>query len=92
MSSSINQHSASLINHKASVYRTNANFVYSDKFTGPLFDLLDAQPGQRIVDLGCGSGELTAKLGRAVGNAGLVLGIDSSEDMVRRLLLRPELC
>lgn len=82
MSSSTTSHSASLTNHKASVYRKNANFVYSDKFTDPLFDLLDAKPGQRIVDLGCGSGELTVKLGELVGSEGLVVGIDSSPDMV----------
>ncbi|KAJ9104179.1 hypothetical protein QFC20_004616 [Naganishia adeliensis] len=82
MSSSTTSHSASLTNHKASVYRKNANFVYSDKFTDPLFDLLDAKPGQRIVDLGCGSGELTVKLGELVGSEGLVVGIDSSPDML----------
>lgn len=82
MSSTTNKHEASLSNHKASVYRENANFVYSDKFTDPLMGLLDAQPGQRIVDLGCGSGELTGKLAKAVGDDGFVLGIDSSQDMV----------
>lgn len=80
--SSTNPQAASLTNHKASVYRENANFVYSDKFTDPLLALLDPKAGQRIVDLGCGSGELTGKLGKAVGENGFVLGIDSSEDMV----------
>jgi trans-aconitate methyltransferase len=43
---------ASLSNHDAGVYRTNANFVYSDEYTAPLFKLLDARPGEKIVDLG----------------------------------------
>lgn len=73
---------ASLTNHNASVYRKNANFVYSEEFTNPLLELLDPQQGERIVDLGCGSGELTAKLGNLVTSFGLVLGIDSSPDMV----------
>jgi hypothetical protein len=77
-----NPHAASLTNHKASVYRENANFVYSSKFTDPLMQLLDAKPGQRIVDLGCGSGELTGKLAKDVGDGGMVLGVDSSDDMV----------
>lgn len=87
--SSSNSHPASLTNHKASVYRENANFVYSEQFTNPLLDLLEATPGQRIVDLGCGSGELTAKLGQLVGAEGLVMGIDSSPDMVRSAIFWP---
>jgi ubiquinone/menaquinone biosynthesis C-methylase UbiE len=61
------------------------------KFTDPLLSLLDPKPGQKIVDLGCGSGELTGKLVKAVGNDGFVLGIDSSEDMVCLLSHKPNL-
>ncbi|KAJ9107570.1 hypothetical protein QFC21_001029 [Naganishia friedmannii] len=75
---------ASLTNHKASVYRKNANFVYSEEFTNPLLELLNPQEGERIVDLGCGSGELTAKLVSLVRPSGLVLGIDSSPDMLEK--------
>lgn len=77
-------HQASLTNHQAAVYNKNASFVYSDKFTDPLFELLDVQLGNRILDLGCGSGELTARLGTLVGPEGYVLGADSSTDMLNK--------
>lgn len=38
----------------ADVYRRNASFVYSDGYTAPVLRLLDPQPGDRILDLGCG--------------------------------------
>lgn len=52
----------------------------------PFFDLLDFVapiPGGRAVDLGCGTGELTAELHRRTG-AATTLGIDSSEAMLAR--------
>ncbi|KAJ9123185.1 hypothetical protein QFC22_001378 [Naganishia vaughanmartiniae] len=51
------------------IYRENANFVYSEEFTDPLLEMLDPERAERIVDLGCGSGELTAKLGRRLEKA-----------------------
>jgi protein-L-isoaspartate(D-aspartate) O-methyltransferase len=38
--------------------------------------LLDVQPGQRVLDVGCGSGWTTALLGRLVGPDGWVLGLE----------------
>ena len=38
----------------AEVYRANAAFVYSSAYTAGVRDLLDAQPGDKVVDLGCG--------------------------------------
>jgi len=52
----------------------------------PFFDLLDLVtpiPGGRAVDLGCGTGELTAELHRRTG-ATETLGIDSSEAMLAK--------
>ena len=43
---------------------------------------LAPQPGERIVDFGCGSGELTLELKMAVGSDGRVVGVDSSSSMV----------
>lgn len=43
-----------------------------------------AQPGERVLDIGCGSGESTLDLARAVGPGGSVLGVDISEPLVAR--------
>jgi len=61
----------------SSRYAENARFV-SD-LGQPVLDLLDAQTGERILDLGCGDGVLTEKI-IAVGAR--VVAADSSEDMV----------
>lgn len=45
------------------------------------FDALQPNPGETILDIGCGTGLLTAELARAVGKDGRVIGIDPSEDM-----------
>jgi trans-aconitate 2-methyltransferase len=59
---------------------------FSDERTAPFFDLLDLiEPcrGGRVVDLGCGTGELTRALHERTG-ASTTLGIDSSEAMLAR--------
>ena len=66
----------------AKEYNKTASFVYSDKFTKPVLDLLQPAKGQRILDLGCGSGELTRALMDVAGPDGYVLGLDSSQSMV----------
>ena len=48
-----------------------------------LLDLVRPVPGGRAVDLGCGSGELTAELHRRL-QAGHTLGLDSSPAMLQR--------
>ncbi len=72
----------SLTNHTPDNYNKHADFVYSAKNTAPIFELLEAKPGERIIDLGCGTGELTEIIREAVGDAGEVWGVDSSESMV----------
>ena len=72
---------ASLTNHKADTYATNASFVYSAAYTSAVLNLLAPKPGERIADLGCGTGQLTFQIKEAVGE-GVVYGVDSSEDMV----------
>ena len=70
----------------AAQYNTHASFVYSQAFTSPVLDLLDARPGERILDLGCGSGELGIIIEKSVGTdgelKGVVVGVDQSVKMV----------
>jgi trans-aconitate methyltransferase len=58
-------------------YATNAGFV--PVLGQPVLDLLQPQPGETILDLGCGDGVLTEKLA-ALGAR--VIGVDSSVNMV----------
>lgn len=51
-------------------------------------ELLRVQPGERVLDLGCGSGRALVALARAVGSAGRVVGIDLSPGMIRRATAR----
>lgn len=59
------------------VYLRDAGFVPT--LGAPLIDVLAPQTGERILDLGCGDGTLTARL-HAAGCS--VLGIDSSPDQI----------
>ncbi len=46
---------------------------------GAALDLLDPQPGERILDIGCGEGTLTRKI---IERGATVLGIDASAEMI----------
>ncbi|RNL79265.1 class I SAM-dependent methyltransferase [Nocardioides marmorisolisilvae] len=56
------------------------------EFFGPvgakLVELLDAQPGERCLDVGCGRGAVTLPLAAAVGAGGSVHGVDVSPGML----------
>ncbi|HKE99257.1 MAG TPA: methyltransferase domain-containing protein [Actinomycetes bacterium] len=59
---------------------------FADERSAPFWDLLGlvrTVPGGRVVDLGCGSGELTAQLHRVLG-AAETLGLDSSPAMLAK--------
>src|SRR5690606_17317062 len=58
-------------------YQQHARFV--PDLGAPVVDLLDPQPGERILDLGCGDGALTQRL---VDAGCEVVGVDSSLEMV----------
>jgi trans-aconitate methyltransferase len=58
-------------------YASNARFVAD--LAGPVVELLAPEVGERILDLGCGDGALTAKL---VATGAEVLGVDASDDLV----------
>ena len=62
-------------------YDKNARFV-SD-LGMPVVELLNAKPGERILDLGCGDGVLTKRLQ----DGGCeVVGIDSSPELIQAAL------
>ncbi|XGA79525.1 class I SAM-dependent methyltransferase [Halomonas sp. CH40] len=61
----------------ANQYAENASFV--SELGGKVMQLLAPQPGQRILDLGCGDGALTERIAQAGAS---VLGVDASADMV----------
>jgi trans-aconitate methyltransferase len=65
-------------NWDSSLYDDRHSFVW--KKAGGLIDLLDPQPGERILDLGCGTGHLTTQIAARTGNG--VIGLDSSLSMI----------
>jgi trans-aconitate methyltransferase len=62
---------------KADRYAENAPFV--PLLGMPVLELLNPQPGERILDIGCGDGVLSQKIREA---GATVVGVDGSPDMV----------
>jgi len=58
----------------------DASFGFVTAYGAPLLDTLAATPGERVLDLGCGTGHQAAAL--AAGGAEVV-GLDADEDMLR---------
>ena len=58
-------------------YRRNAAYVPA--LASAVLSLLDARPGERVLDIGCGDGALTSKIAEA---GATVIGIDTSEAML----------
>jgi SAM-dependent methyltransferase len=58
-------------------YRENAAFVHG--LAGGVLEWLAAQPGERLLDIGCGDGQLTRRI---VDAGASVVGVDSSPEMV----------
>jgi trans-aconitate methyltransferase len=63
----------------AGLYDDKHSFVW--KLAAGVLELLDARPGERILDLGCGTGHLTAKIVETGAHA---MGIDRSPEMIRQ--------
>lgn len=61
----------------ADLYTQKHAFVF--QYGADLLNRLDPQPGERILDLGCGTGELTQKIADA---GAAVIGADASAEMV----------
>ncbi|MFC4561726.1 class I SAM-dependent methyltransferase [Nocardiopsis mangrovi] len=67
----------------AELYDARHGFVAS--LGAGLLDLLDARPGERVLDAGCGTGDLADRV--AASGAGVV-GVDASPDMIDRARAR----
>ena len=61
----------------AKLYDAKHDFVW--KYGSDLVSLLDPRPGERILDLGCGTGHLAARIAES---GAKVTGVDQSADMV----------
>ncbi len=59
-------------------YAENGRFVAD--LVGDIFRLLDPQPGERVLDLGCGDGVLSLRIQEA---GALVIGVDSSPELLK---------
>ena len=59
------------------LYKNNHSFVYD--YGKDLLALLDPKDGEVILDLGCGTGELTYEISK---KTPFVTGIDASEKML----------
>jgi len=62
----------------AGLYDKKHSFVW--KMAADLLELLEAKSGERILDVGCGTGHLTAKIAT---NGALVTGVDRSTEMIQ---------
>ncbi len=63
----------------ARLYEQNHAFVW--QYGENLLNLLDAQPGEAILDLGCGTGQLTHQI---AATGATVIGIDRSAEMIQQ--------
>lgn len=63
----------------AALYDEKHSFVW--KLAAGLLELLDAKPGERILDIGCGTGHLSAQI---AATGALVTGIDRSPEMIEQ--------
>ena len=61
----------------SALYDDRHSFVW--KRAGDLIDLLDPQPGEHILDLGCGTGHLTSQIAERGAD---VIGLDASASMI----------
>ncbi|MEX5444145.1 23S rRNA (uracil(1939)-C(5))-methyltransferase RlmD [Acinetobacter schindleri] len=63
---------------------TQVNSTVNPQMIRLACDLLQLQPGERVLDLFCGLGNFSLPLARCVGASGSVVGVEGSEEMVQR--------
>lgn len=56
----------------------------SRRFRQRIADVIPIQPGDAVLDVGCGTGDLAFVLAERVGASGSVFGIDASPEMIAR--------
>lgn len=70
-------------NQWAAAGRGDAMEDHHSDITDQTLDVMDLQPGDRVLDLGCGTGWASRRMARVV-TAGEVVGIDVADEMLRR--------
>lgn len=62
----------------------------TDQFRRICFEGTGLQPGQTVLDLGCGTGLNQPLLAEAIGDQGKIIGIDASPEMLKQAEARAE--
>ena len=75
----MNKTSTSNYDWNSSLYQKKHAFVW--QYGENLLQILNPQPNERILDLGCGTGQLTAKIAESGAE---VIGIDSAPEMIEK--------
>jgi SAM-dependent methyltransferase len=78
------EHQRDFWERRAAAWERRADEIgaFSDTYGVAAMDALAPQPGERVLDLGCGPGSTTIELGRRVGAEGAVVGVDISSAMI----------
>jgi len=80
-------HTMGIVLHWAAIYDLLAWLMLFGRervFREKMVDLACIQPGESVLDVGCGTGTLAIATKRRVGPTGTVYGIDASPEMIAR--------